>query len=210
MKGFRNILFDFGNVIIDIDIPRAKTALESLMRPDLSLKAVEQHLTGLIHQYETGSIDTDTFVKGIMDNARPHVQKSEVIDAWNSMLTGIPSYRFGMLEALKVNFTLLMLSNTNSLHLSWILSHLKDIHGVSDFEKRYFHSIYYSHQIGFRKPQAEAFRYVIEDSFITPSNTLFIDDVEENILTAKRLGFKTRLFHPDEEIAEVLKEFGFY
>lgn len=210
MKGFRNILFDFGNVIIDIDIPRARAGLESLMRPDLPRTITEQHLTKCIHEYETGAIDTDTFINGILDNAKPHVQKEDVVEAWNSMLTGIPSYRFAMLEALKVNFTLLMLSNTNSLHLSWILSHLSDIHGISDFEKRYFHSIYYSHQIGFRKPQEEAFRHVIEDSYITPSNTLFIDDMEENIRVAKRLGFKTRLFHPDEEIAQVLKELGHY
>jgi len=210
MKGFRNILFDFGNVIIDIDIPRARSALESLLRTDLSRPATEEHLTRCIHQYETGAIDTDAFIDLILKNAKPHVQKEDVIDAWNSMLIGIPAYRFAMLEALKENFTLLMLSNTNSLHLSWILSHLSDIHGVSDFEKRYFHSIYYSHLIGFRKPQAEAFRYVIEDAFITPSNTLFIDDMEENIIAAKRLGFKTRLFHPDEEIAQVLKELGHY
>lgn len=210
MKNIRTILFDFGNVLIDIDIPHAKAKLESLMRLDLPAKAVERHLVQLIHQYETSAIDTDGFINGILKFAQPEVRSEDVVEAWNSMLIGMPRYRLAMLEAIKDNVTLMLLSNTNALHIEWVHNHMVNMHGIADFERRYFHGVFYSHLIRLRKPQPEAFQFVMNNAYVTPSSTLFIDDVPENIRTAKRLGFKTWLFEPEDEIAVVMREAGYY
>lgn len=210
MTALRTILFDFGNVLIDIDVPGATQRLESHLHEDIAFTESVKLVSPLIRAYETGAIQTAQFIHGILKHAKPGVNAIEIISAWNSMLIGIPRYRLGMLEMLKENFTLLLLSNTNALHIDWVHTHLREDHGIENFEERYFHGVYYSHEIGYRKPEEEAFQFVVRDAIITPENTLFIDDMEENIDTAKRLGFKTRFFRPEEEIAVVLKRMGLY
>jgi putative hydrolase of the HAD superfamily len=115
-----------------------------------------------------------------------------------------------MLEILKTRYAIYLLSNTNALHLARAFDDLEKDHGVTDFDAQYFDTTYYSHLIGFRKPDPAAFRHVIEDSFLTPEYTLYIDDMPENIRAARKLGFQTHLSPPDEEIAEFLKREGFY
>jgi putative hydrolase of the HAD superfamily len=210
MAEIRNILFDFGNVIIDINIPHSKTLLESLMRPELSEATINRWITDHIHRYETGEIDTQGFLNGMLQQTKPGTSAEDVIHAWNSMLIGIPQYRLTMLEAIKEEHNVFMLSNTNPLHIDWIYDQMSNVIGIGDFEKRFFDGVYYSHLIGARKPDARAFQHVIEDAMITPSKTLFIDDILENIKAAKRLGFRTMHIGEDEEIAAVMKEMQFY
>ena len=114
------ILFDFGNVLIDIDIPGTKQRLESYLREDIVLKDGAHLITPLVHAYETGTIKTAQFIHGILEYAKPGVNEMDIISAWNSMLIGIPFYRLSMLQMLKENFTLLLLSNTNALHIDWV------------------------------------------------------------------------------------------
>ncbi len=210
MKDVRNILFDFGNVIIDIDLSGARRRVGALLSGGLESTGTETELTSLIHRYETGQIATDDFLKDIASRTIAGISREQIIEAWNSMLIGIPPYRLSMLEALKEQFAVLMLSNTNALHLAWVQSHLFNVHRVENFERRFFHDVYYSHLIGKRKPEAEAYKHVVEDAMITPAYTLFIDDLPENIRAAKRLGFQVLLSPEEEEIAEVLKLKGFY
>jgi len=210
MNPVANILFDFGNVIIDIDSPGAFDRIAALRSPDLDEESYRKQIIDLAEKLEVDAISTETFIGGILNLAKPDIQADDVVDAWNSMLVGIPKYRFGMLDSLKQNFNLLMLSNTNALHIAWVHEHLESIHGINDFESRFFHDVYYSHKIKARKPQPEAFIHVIEESLITPEKTLFIDDVQEYLDAAAKLGFQTMLSPPEEEVAETLKILGYY
>jgi putative hydrolase of the HAD superfamily len=210
MSSITTLLFDFGNVIIDIDIPGATSRLEALVQEGSDLPKARNHMKDLVIALETGKIPAEDFIGGMLGMSRPDVTPADVEEAWNSMLIGIPRYRLAMLEALKERYSVQMLSNINPLHMDWVHAHLRDSHGVTDFETRYFTGVYYSHLIGRRKPDADAFEFVIEDSFLTPENTLFIDDMPENIATARRLGFQTHLSPPEEEIAEYLKVNGYY
>jgi len=210
MANIRNILFDLGNVLFDLDIQGTTQRLLGFLHPDIPARKAMQVLTQQVRAYETGSIDTNAFVEGILAHARSEVRDTDIINAWNSMLVGMPLYRLSMLETLKQNYTVLLLSNINALHFDYFYNYMAEVHRSADFERRYFHDVYYSHLIGYRKPQREAFQVVIENSFITPAHTLFIDDMPTNIKAAKQLGFKTRLLKPEEEIAEVLKLKGYY
>lgn len=210
MDKISNLLFDFGNVLIDIDIEGAWERLSELRNPQLSKDQVETEVNQLTIKYEVGQISTDLFINGMLKYARKDVQAIDVIEAWNSMLIGIPVYRLSMLEQLREAYNVVLLSNTNELHIEWVYRHLKQDLGVEDFDHKYFDDTYYSHEIHLRKPDAECFHHVCENSFITPSRTLFMDDHPPNIEAANRLGFQTHLSPPDEEIAEVLKLRGIY
>lgn len=209
MPPVRNLLFDFGNVLIDIDVAATKARMETFLRRELAEGHGVEMLTALVHSYETNQLSSDQFVEQIIQLSKPWIEASDVIDAWNGMLLELPARRLQMLSELRKQYNVLMLSNTNELHISWVHNYLKAIHKVSDFENTFFHKVYYSHHIGFRKPHAEAFQFVIKDSDIVPGETLFIDDMEENIRAANSLGFQTRLFSGHEEIVEVMEKMGF-
>jgi glucose-1-phosphatase len=210
MAEIRNILFDLGNVIVDVDIAGTEARFLEMMRDDLDATTARAQLTRLIDAYETGVLSTSAFVTGILRDARPGVTADDVLEIWRSMIIGIPRYRLAMLEALRDRYSIIALSNTNTEHVDCIHTHLRDQHGIEDFERKYFHAVYYSHQIRRRKPDIAAFQYVIEDALITPEYTLFIDDLAENIHTARSLGFRVRQSPAHEEIAEVLKLTGYY
>lgn len=202
----RNLLFDLGNVIIDLDVDGAFDRLNKLLRNDASKLIIDK----AVLDYECGRISTDIFINSILSQSHRSAQAIDVIEAWNSMLVRIPSYRLEMLRMLRYHYNVYLLSNTNALHLEWIHRYLVKSHGIKDFEKDHFDQAYYSHLIGDRKPLPSIFKYIIDDAFLTPALTLYMDDIQENLDVAKKLGFKTYLVKPQEDIAEYLKLEGYY
>jgi putative hydrolase of the HAD superfamily len=202
----RNLLFDLGNVIIDIDPDATVDALNKLLRQDADKAVIDR----ILIEYECGRVSTEIFINTILSQSRAHIQALDVITAWNTMLIGIPRYRLEMLRMLRNNFSVYLLSNTNALHLEWVHNHLNKVHNVNNFEKYFFDQAYYSHLIGDRKPLPSIFKHIIDDSFITPALTLYMDDVEENLDVARKLGFKTYLVEGNQDIAEYLKVEGYY
>jgi len=200
---YKNLLFDFGKVIIDIDDTGAIERVKKLL---INESAFEEALP----KYEVGKISTDTFINKLLSQAKPNVQALDVIQAWNSMLIGIPASRLKMLEQLKSHYKLYLLSNTNELHIEWIHRHLRKDHDIANFEKQYWNGVYYSHQVKERKPNPAVFQYVIDDAGIIPEETLFMDDTEEHLYAASQLGFDTHLVREKEEIGDFLKKEGFY
>ncbi len=205
-NNIRNLLFDLGNVIVDIDVDGAMSRLRGLFRSDAKQNVIDKALT----DYECGRISTDIFINTMLSQSEQRYQAIDVIEAWNSMLVGIPSYRLDMLEKLRINYSVYLLSNTNALHLEWIHRYVRKVHRVDSFEKQYFDHAYYSHLVGDRKPNASLFKFITEDAFMTPPLTLYMDDIQENLDVAGKLGYETYLVKPGEEIAEYLKERGFY
>lgn len=210
MAETRNFLFDFGNVLIDLDIEGASERIRALMDPAYQAASVEQAIIRTIEKFEVGAISTEVFLNAMLKYARRGVQALDVISAWNSMLVGIPPYRLSMLRKLKENHGVYLLSNTNSLHLEWVYRHLERELKVDNFDAGYFDGVFYSHLIGHRKPNRSCFEYVIRESPITPEKTLFIDDNAGNIAAAEKLGFQTHLIDAGEEVAEFLKLGGYY
>ena len=210
MATVSNILFDIGNVILDLDIPGARAHIAEFRLPQYSDETFIQLITPAALEFEIGAIEPEAFVDVVLQHTRKEVSANEIVDAWNGMLLTIPEYRLGMLTALRERFTLIALSNTNALHLDQFHAYLETSHGISDFESEFFDDVYYSHVIGARKPTKKAFKHVIEDALITPRKTLFIDDVQENLDAAAALGFQTLHSPADEEVAETLKLLGYY
>ncbi len=202
----RNLLFDLGNVIVDLDIEGANEKLEKLFRADADKSKIEKTYI----DYECGRVSTDIFINTLLSQSHRNVQAFDVIEAWNSILIGIPAYRLEMLRMLLPRYNVYLLSNTNELHLEWIHRYVNKAHRVQNFEKQHFHQAYYSHLVGDRKPMPSIYKYIIDDAFMTPGLTLYMDDVKENIAVADKLGFRTYLVKPNIDIAEYLKVEGYY
>ena len=199
-------MFDLGNVIFDLDIEKTRQSFEKMFRKDADKKILDK----VFIDYECGRVSSDIFINTLLSQSNRNIQAVDIIDAWNSMLIGIPEYRLDMLLKLRERFNVFLLSNTNEIHLEWVRRHVQKVHRVRDFEERYFDKAFYSHLVGDRKPLPSIFKHVIDEVFMTPALTLYMDDLQENIDTAKKLGFHTYLVKEGEEIAEYLKVEGYY
>lgn len=205
MQAVKNIIFDFGNVLFDLDLPAIERNLKKLCGEHFA-EAKEKLLRERIFElYETGGLSTEEFVDTLRLAAGPPLTEGQVIAAWNSIFIEMPKARFKMLLDLRQHYKVFLLSNINELHAAWIDEYMVQRHGIEDFHSRYFDGVYYSHLIRLRKPDREAFEYVLADADLIPEETIFFDDMETNIEAAKQLGIKGILHLPGREIIEVIK-----
>ncbi len=206
-KNIKNIIFDLGNVLLDIDIPATERALGNLFGENYQ-KAFERcHSNNIFNLYETGKIGEKTFFQQIRIAAEKNVTDAQIRDAWNAMLLTVNPQRFEMLNRLKEKYNLYLLSNTNTTHIRWFRALLKEKYNIADFDTRFFVKPYYSHKIRLRKPNVEIYDYVIKDAKINPAETLFIDDNADNIAAAKGAGWQTILHPIGAEVVDALCDF---
>ena len=202
----KNILFDFGNVIIDLDVTATQEALLNIK--GLNPKKLD-HLFNVDmfnDKFERGELFEESFFNAIQRCCEPVPQIYTLFEAWNAMLIGIPERRFSQLLELKKTHRTFLYSNTNVTHLRWIYSYLKKEYNMVDFDSSYFEKTYYSHDIGYRKPEPEGFEYIIKDATIKPEETLFIDDMKNNTDVAASLGFQVYHHNPAEDIFDALPQ----
>jgi putative hydrolase of the HAD superfamily len=181
----KNIIFDFGDVFINLDKMVVTRELSRLSDPEVLVR-----LKALNDAYETGNITSKDFIEGLQE-ALPGRNSEQIKALWNSMLLDFPEHRLLFLEKLahSAKYRLFLLSNTNELHILRVA----EIMGASKF-KRFrdsFEGFYLSHEIRMRKPDPGIFRFVLEEQQLHSQETLFIDDGAENIDAARKLGIKT-------------------
>jgi len=179
----KNIIFDFGDVFINLDKPAIYRAFSTL--GDIEITPEIEEINTL---YEIGKITTNDFLEKYQ-NIFPNSTKQQRIDAWNSILIDFPEYRLEFLKnlAAKKKYKLILLSNTNELHINWIK---ENITFYAAF-KSCFDSFYLSHEIHLRKPNSDIFKFVLNQDNIQPDQTIFIDDTKENTDAAAALGIHT-------------------
>lgn len=137
-----------------------------------------------LHQFECGKLDVDQFL-AYWKKWIPGASNHQIIHAWNSLLGPIPLERLDWLSSLKSQYGIGMLSNTNEIHIDFVHQYLAKTYSINDFETRFFHSVHYSHQLGYRKPDQISYQKACELSHFIPEETLFIDDLEQNIQGAQ-------------------------
>lgn len=188
----KNIIFDFGDIFINLD----KNATYKAMA-DLGVTEISEDMIEVYHQYEKGLIATNEFIKFFKNTLA--IPKKKLIHAWNAVLLDFPKHRLAFIKQLATSkkYRLFLLSNTNELHISRV----KKICGTKFYKefKNCFEQFYLSHEINFRKPDATIYKFVLNENNLIPQETLFIDDVEENTLAAQKLGIKVWNLTPSEE-----------
>jgi len=192
MQTIKTIIFDFGNVFINLDIPGA---IEKTLQK-LNIEHIPEEITAFNGLYEQGLISTDEFIDFYLENFS-HLTKDDVVNTWNYMLKDFPKQRLDFLKDLKnkATYKLILLSNTNELHIDYIK---KNIPFFDEF-KNCFDAFYLSHEINLSKPDKDIYTYVLDKNNIEAKACLFIDDNKDNIASAKTLGIQTWCITPYQE-----------
>ncbi|MBF02936.1 MAG: haloacid dehalogenase [Flavobacterium sp.] len=193
------IIFDFGDVFINLDYGATERALEQL-----GIKEWNSDLDVLNKNYEVGKIDELAFIEGL----QKHTHNADLVtirEAWNALLLDFPLYRLEFLQMISSKYRLFLLSNTDSTHIDKFehkvgQSFARDFYGC--FEK-----VYFSFEIGKRKPDENTYKYIIGNHNLVPKKTLFVDDKLENIEGAKKAGLQTWHLNPKTEDVTSLLEF---
>ncbi len=202
MNGIKNIIFDLGNVLLNIDYNKTKEAFQNLGYTDFEKMYSLSKANNFFDKLETGHISEPAFYEYMINASEGKTGKDEVRDAWNAMLLDFREESMRFLKQLSQHKTIFLLSNTNTIHQQAFEQSLKIQTGATSLDS-FFTKAYYSCDVGMRKPNDDIFRFVLQDAGIVPAETLFIDDLYGNIETANKLGIKTHLLVPGERI-EVL------
>jgi len=202
-KGIKNIMLDLGGVVVDLDPGLTMERFASL--GFTGLESIEQVMVRypVFGDYETGKISTDDFLTSIQKIAGSDIAHEKIIWAWDSMILDPREDIFHLLQALKAHYRLYLLSNTSELHIRSLNERLiaqQGIHGLEEI----FDRVYYSYELGMRKPDREIFEFVLKDGVMNPSETLYIDDSKIHTESAGRLGIKVYHMKPPERLTEVL------
>lgn len=199
----KNIVFDFGGVLLDLDFSLTYDRMSHLLGFDFYPEKLSENIIALLHNFETGKISKENFLWNIQILSQNKVpQGKEIINAWNAMLLGWNPDRFDFLQVLRRHYNVFLLSNTNEIHIDWVRRDLKNIHNIHRFEDVFFDKVYYSHEIKMRKPSREIFEYLAEDAQINPLESLFVDDLIENVEAALSVGFQGYHHNPTESIVK--------
>jgi FMN phosphatase YigB (HAD superfamily) len=190
---FKNILFDLGGVILDINVQATLKRFYELGFPAELMQFPDSMSTDLYYKYGTGKLDTEQFRNQIREVAGVEMSDQTFDEAWNAMLVGFPEDRIALLKVLSKRYDLYMLSNTSALHVKVFEKMYLDVAGEP--LNKVFKKLYYSHEIGWHKPDPEAWEYVIRDAAIKAEETLFLDDTIHNIKAAQELGFQAIHIH---------------
>ncbi|MEH6682095.1 MAG: HAD-IA family hydrolase [Sediminicola sp.] len=181
----KNLIFDFGDIFINLDKMAPLRAMYQWGLPDLG----PDHIS-LFNSYEIGAMDSDGFL-GKMGLLFPEVPTSEIKKAWNSIILDFPEHRLEFIENLasEGSYRLFLLSNTNALHIEKVIDQMGNERFLRF--KNCFERFYLSHEIKYRKPDTAIFKFVLEQNGLDPSETFFVDDTKEHTEAAKTLGIKS-------------------
>lgn len=200
-KRCETLIFDLGNVIIDLDFNRTESELSEFGLSFLHASATDHEK---FLEFEIGSISENDFLDYFIQRSKHPVNTVDLVQAWTAMLSDIPPERLHMLTELKNKYQTLILSNTNCMHVRWFNDHLARHHHINSFSEL-VHKAYYSNEVGMRKPDPEIFKFIIQDKGLIPDNTYFFDDDPENIRSAQMLGIQSFQVLKGTSILEVVR-----
>lgn len=188
------IIFDFGGVIINIDYNATIKAFEALGIDNFDELFSKATQSNLFDDIETGKISPQHFINRLLTLLPEGTSPNRVVHAWNAMLMDIPKDRIELLLRLKERYKIFLLSNTNLIHID---SALRTWNATTDRTiDSIFDHVYFSHEMGLRKPHVEIFETVCREQGLNPDTTLFIDDSIQHIEGAQKAGLNT--FHLSE------------
>lgn len=207
MKHFRNIttlIFDFGGVLINLDLAQCIQNFKQL-----GLQNFEQYLSnfgqkGFFLQFENGEIGIEEFRAHIRNLCPTPLSNAQIDQAWCSFLCDIPNEKLEMLLELKKKFKVLMLSNTNPLHID--VSAAGEFARVGKTKDDFFDKCYLSYEMGMVKPNTDIFEALLADAGVRTDECLFLDDGSKNIETAQKLGIQSYLVEANEDLSFLLNK----
>jgi len=190
MENIRNIIFDLGGVLYNIEPALTVDALKQ----KVGIEIYEEFFTKasqnqLLERLDRGDISAATFRDEIRQLSGLPVTDQQIDAAWNAMLLDFPAYRLELLEGLQGHYRLFLLSNTNVIHYPYYQRYMQETFGFDSLD-HLFEKSYLSYEIRMRKPSLEVFELIINENVLLPEETLFIDDTLQHVLGARKARLK--------------------
>ena len=204
LESIKNIIFDLGGVLLNIDYKLTDEAFRKLGIDNFDEIFSKLSQSDLFDKLEKGLISYDAFRTELKKIFNKPINDFEIDNAWNALLLDFPKERIELLKKLKNKFNIYLLSNTNEMHCKFYNNRLKAAYQIENLDAL-FKKTYYSHLIHLRKPDKVIYEYVLNDSHLKPAETLFIDDLLINIEAANLLGIKGYWLKEGEEVVKLFE-----
>ena len=202
MQNVKNIIFDLGGVFIEIDYGKTLKAFTDLKVENFNDFYTQSHASDLFENLETGKLDADAFYSTFRNHTNTTLADEQIQESWNALLGSFYLDRLQWLDKIKQKYNVFLLSNTNAIHHKAFMKIYREQTGRNNFDD-YFIKAYYSHEMGLRKPYAEAYQYVLDKQGLQAAETLFIDDTLPNIEGAQHVGLQTVHLLPSVSLTEL-------
>ncbi|MBP1613387.1 MAG: yihX [Bacteroidetes bacterium] len=202
-EGIKNLIIDFGGVLIDLDRQRCVDNFKKIgfQKVDEFIDPYRQQ--GFFMEFEKGLITASDFRNAIREQTDKLITDEQIDAAWNTFLVGIPTSKLDLLLKLREHYVVYLLSNTNVIHWEWACENAFSYKGFG--VEDYFEKMFISFELHEAKPEVEIFKILLEDTGIVPEETLFIDDASANCLTAQSLGITTYTPKAQEDWSHLFK-----
>lgn len=205
LKGIKNIIFDLGGVLLNIDPKKTIEAFGKMGMEQLVKDSGLSYDHDIFFQMEQGKLSPDEFRKGVQEMLPEPVSFNEIDAAWTAMLLDFPEIRVQLVKNLSEDFKIYLFSNTNAIHVEKYHANFRKQHG---FEvSTLFEKDFYSNEIGFRKPSLESFLEIIRLSGIQPEESIFIDDSHLNVDAAIACGLKGYWLEQGQKVEQIFQEY---
>jgi putative hydrolase of the HAD superfamily len=203
MHNTKSVIFDFGGVLLDLDMEKTRQGFIGLGIAHFDQLFTLYKASSLFEDLETGRVEPTAFMEGIRKEAGRDVTNEAVVSAWNDMLGGFRTESLDFVRKLKQQMPVFLYSNTNIIHYECFIERLKQTTPYQGMDELFLKA-YYSHEMGMRKPHADGYLKILTENRLEPATTLFVDDNKDNIRGAADVGLQTHLLLPDERIENVL------
>ena len=202
-KNIKNIVFDLGGVLIDLDFKSAINGLQKAGFTNVKEQLQAFDNEGIFQKFELGEISADEFRASIRENSNVSLTDEEVDSLWNLMLLEIPREKLELILDLRSKYMVYLLSNTNSIHWDYVCKNAFNYRGFRMDD--YFEETFLSYEMHLAKPDKAIFEKMLQDANLLPEETLFIDDLEANCKAAEEVGIHAHHYHIGDDLSKIFE-----
>ena len=202
-KKIRNIVFDLGGVLVDLDFKAAINGLQKAGFANVKEQLLAFDRNGIFQKFELGEMTADEFRSAIRENSTVKLTDEEVDNLWNLMLLEIPREKLELILELRSKYMVYLLSNTNAIHWDYVCKNAFNYRGFR--MEDYFEETFLSFEMHLAKPDKAIFEKVLSEANLLPEETLFIDDSEANCKAAQEVGIHAHHYHVGDDLSKIFE-----
>ena len=202
-KNIKNIVFDLGGVLLDLDFKAAINGLQKAGFANVKEQLQTFDREGIFQKFELGEITAVEFRTAIRENSILTLTDEEVDALWNAMLLEVPREKLELILDLRGKYMVYLLSNTNTIHWDYACKNAFNYRGFR--VKDYFEETFLSYEMHLAKPDKAIFEKMLQDANLLPEETLFIDDSEANCQAAASLGIQVHHYRIGDDLKEIFE-----